>query len=876
MKYLLFIFLLHPICSFSQKTIKGVIQNNRGEKVSGASVTINEVGKNTILSYTLSNNKGEFLITFLSNSKKVEINVRFMGYEFVKRTILNTSQNLRFSLKEKVFKLEEIIVKTFPITRKGDTINYNISSFTSLKDRTIADILDKIPGIEVLENGKILYQGKPINKYYINGLDLLEGKYNLANKNLPYKEVSKVQILENHQPIKILDSLVFSENAAVNIKLKNSYTFTGQSSVGLGVTPLIWDTNITPMLFSKNKQVIISYQANNNGNDIASQLNTLTLEDLLEQFENNTKKQDWLSIYPLSKPSFSKKRWFNNNTNLISANYLQKLQKEYQLRVNISYLNDYQQEKGFIKTRFFTTDTNYLINEKIHNRLFFNSFKTNITLEKNTKKRFLKNSLKFQGFWDNQQGNILLNNTPIIQKLSNQYFNFSNNLSTIFPIGKQLVSLKSFVGFSKTPQSLSINPGQLESILNNNIPYENVFQRVDFNNFITNNNLSFTKGWNRFTFQSKFGVLIEKQKLSSTISVNQNNILNADFSNRLFWNKSQFYTNLTTQYQKNKWRLNFETKLNLYSFKIHNNSVQKKQTILRRTFNPKISINYKLTNFWKLNTSVNISNYFGNIHQLYYAYILENYRTIKRNDTPLNEQHKQNYSFGIFYRNPLKSFFGNLSYNFINTNKNLLIETQILNNGALSIGAFEKDNRKISHDFSIKLSKYLSSIKTSVTLNSNLNFNSYFQIINANIINVNNKINQIGGKIDIDFTNWFNVKYKPNILFLNNRIEEKKLETIKRNEHLLEMNIYPKEGQYLGIKTEFVKTNFSSQTVKNIFTDIFYRFTLTKRKIDFELQWNNLFNVNNYQTVNITEFSYLETNFKLRPSQVLFKIRFSL
>ena len=63
--------------------------------------------------------------------------------------------------------------------------------------------------IDVLPDGKILYQGKPINKYYIEGLDLLEGKYNLANKNLPYNQVSKVQILENHQPIKVLDSLVF-------------------------------------------------------------------------------------------------------------------------------------------------------------------------------------------------------------------------------------------------------------------------------------------------------------------------------------------------------------------------------------------------------------------------------------------------------------------------------------------------------------------------------------------------------------------------------------------------------------------------------------------------------------------------------------------
>jgi hypothetical protein len=103
-----------------------------------------------------------------------------------------------------------------------------VNSFSKEQDRSIGDVLKRMPGIEVLPDGKILYQGKAINKYYIEGLDLLEGKYNLANDNLPYQEVSQVQILENHQPIKTLDSLQFSDRSALNIKLKHLY-FTGQA-----------------------------------------------------------------------------------------------------------------------------------------------------------------------------------------------------------------------------------------------------------------------------------------------------------------------------------------------------------------------------------------------------------------------------------------------------------------------------------------------------------------------------------------------------------------------------------------------------------------------------------------------------------------------
>src|SRR5690606_12915632 len=183
-------------------------------------------------SYAISDINGKFSITIKSKSEKLQLYIRSMGYKIVAKSVDNISQNLEFVLIEEITELKEVVLKSNPITRKGDTINYSVTTFSKQEDRTIADVLKNMPGIEVLSDGKILYQGKPINKYYIEGLDLLEGKYHLANSNLPYKEVTKVQILENHQPIKLLDSLVYSDQAAINIKLKNNYTFTGQADIG--------------------------------------------------------------------------------------------------------------------------------------------------------------------------------------------------------------------------------------------------------------------------------------------------------------------------------------------------------------------------------------------------------------------------------------------------------------------------------------------------------------------------------------------------------------------------------------------------------------------------------------------------------------------
>src|SRR5699024_731862 len=117
--------------------------------------------------------------------------------------------------------------------------------------------------------------------------------------------------------------------------------------------------------FTPKRQMITSYQANNTGNNVADQLETLTLEEFLDRFERNDDKSDWMRIQKLQEPDFSEKRWLENNIHLLTANYLQQLKKDYEFRINTSYLNDYQQQNGHITTRFFTgTDTIALIEDQ--------------------------------------------------------------------------------------------------------------------------------------------------------------------------------------------------------------------------------------------------------------------------------------------------------------------------------------------------------------------------------------------------------------------------------------------------------------------------------------------------------------------------------
>ena len=861
---------------YSQTIIKGTIFDNSNKPVPNSSVLILKKATDDVIAYAISDSKGIYSITFSSSYNEIDIQVRCMSYETITETIKNNSNTKNFILNEKSFELKEIIVKTSPIKQKGDTIKYFVNSFSKEQDRSIGDVLKRMPGIEVLSDGKILYQGRPINKYYIEGLDLLEGKYNLANENLPFKEVTQVQILENHQPIRALDSLKFSDQAALNIKLKNAYTFTGQASLGSGFNPLLWDANITPMLFTKKTQMLATYQTNNTGVNVASQLKKLTIEDLINQFENNSEKTDWLSIQQLATPNFSEKRWLDNNIHLLSGNYLQKLNNNYELRINLSYLNDYQQQKGYTNTEFITPVNTITILEEKYNQSFYNSFQTNITLQKNADKNYFKNSLEFQGFWDSQKGNIVLNNEPINQQLNNEFFRISNNLKNIFPLGKQMITLNSYVGLNKTPQTLTVNPGQFENILNNNIPYDEVTQQIDLNTFYTNNSISFTKAIKRFSIEPKIGFQIENQQLNSEILTSENFNLGNEFSNNLDWFRSKLYLNITTQYKKNKWRFELTTPINHHTIQIKDNPLQSSENLNQVTFEPRLSAIFDVNSFWKINSSINFSNQFGTINQIHYAYILQNYRNLQRINAPIPQNLNQNFSFGIAYRNPIKTLFWNVMYVNNKSVNNLLYQTQVSTNGATELKAIEQDNNRNNHNISTRASKYFSKIKSNITLNATFNLQNFQQLVNNNLTAIKNQNLTIGNKIDTDITDKINVEYQANWTFSKNKTQNQENPTVTQQSHILNLNIYPAKNQYFAIKSEYINNNLFTERTENIFTDLIYRYTLTKNKIDLEFQLSNLFNTTNYRTININDFSYVETNFNLRPRQALFKVRFTL
>lgn len=117
--------------------------------------------------------------------------------------------------------MKDVVIKAPRITTQGDTINYRVSAFQQQNDLSIGQVLKRLPGITVSDIGQISYKGVPIKNFYIEGLDLMKGKYGIATNNIDPNSISTVQIMENHQDIKALKDLKPEERASINLKLKN-------------------------------------------------------------------------------------------------------------------------------------------------------------------------------------------------------------------------------------------------------------------------------------------------------------------------------------------------------------------------------------------------------------------------------------------------------------------------------------------------------------------------------------------------------------------------------------------------------------------------------------------------------------------------------
>lgn len=192
----------------------------------------------SVAAFCTTDAKGRYKLKLKSNTSYT-LKASFVGMETFQQLIVTKEENLNIPIQLKISnKLQEVnIVHKMPVSVKGDTLVYNADSFTTGTERKLEDVLKKLPGVEVENNGDIKVQGKKVKKIMVEGKNFFDGNTKLASKNIPADAVDKVEVLKNHNDVSQLRPVMNNEESlAMNIKLKEGkkHFWFGEIAAGSG------------------------------------------------------------------------------------------------------------------------------------------------------------------------------------------------------------------------------------------------------------------------------------------------------------------------------------------------------------------------------------------------------------------------------------------------------------------------------------------------------------------------------------------------------------------------------------------------------------------------------------------------------------------
>lgn len=225
----------------AQIKMEGVVKDTVGKPLELANVIAINKETNKLDAYAITNDKGRYKLNLKVNAS-YKIQISFIGFKTFEENIATQENNIDrdFSLKGDNTLDEVELTYEMPVTIKGDTIVYNADSFKSGTERKLEDVLKKMPGVEIDDDGNIEVEGKKVSKVMVEGKEFFDGDSKLATKNIPSNAVDKVQVLKNYAEVGQLSSVTNNQdNIAINIKLKegkNKFWF-GDITAGGGVAP---------------------------------------------------------------------------------------------------------------------------------------------------------------------------------------------------------------------------------------------------------------------------------------------------------------------------------------------------------------------------------------------------------------------------------------------------------------------------------------------------------------------------------------------------------------------------------------------------------------------------------------------------------------
>ena len=862
---------------FSQVVIEGKVRDEQNKPLSDIHVMVSMLHSDNIVGFDITTNEGLFRIHLHCAGDSVRIKTSSINHEDFKNSIACKSQYLEIILKKSVKDLKEITVKAKHVVKKGDTLSYLVSPFAREQDRTIDEVIRRIPGLEVEPSGKILYEGTPISHLYVEGMDLMENRYSLLTANLPYDKVSTIEVITNHEPVKILQKYATSGKVALNLRLKNKTTLTGNAELAGGIPFFTHKINLTPILLQPALQSLITFQSNNNGEPFVETFGPKF------NYQQNLRFDQPVSISapnPRNIPvaDLPPQSYIDNSSLLTSAYILTRSSNQWEWRTSVSYKNDKIDKNWSAQTSYLLPSDTLIFEEMSAFTSKSKIWTTEINLRHNTEKYYADNRLSYSIEPNKQNGIFTRNSSVYRESFEEKPQKLDWNGRWIFPARKNLIELYSYLDYFYNPNlSLHTFPGYILF----NQPSDSVFQHFSGNRLAFENYISFFYSPKSINLKIDAGFSFQRLHIESDLHAfdanfdftgQDTNFLNDNLQKRL-----RIYIRPSLMKKTSTTTWDFQIPLSSLMLSEESNLHAVSQEYAKIVAEPSLVYNKKIKNHWNLLASIKRYYQYFASSEIFYGYILANPDLLKKNEPlvagRLYAVNQANAS--LKYNNILTGLSAYVNAGFSFQQFDFLRSDSIGLSGSHIYTIKNYPNNRYLSLMRGSVSKSLPDVRTNFTVNLNLQSDKGKVIVNGNISNSKSHYLTLNPTIYYYFS-VFDLVYAFRWLNINTELgnsNQKQHSDWFRHELSLTGNFTKKN---LIVTASFIYNDINRNRI--FLTDLSIRYKIKKilsSKLETGIVINNLFDTGKYTYNQLDSYVNMVTEFPIRPFQCLLFVRFN-
>ncbi len=906
----------------SQIKLTGVVKDSIGNPLEMANVIALDTVAKRIASYGFTDAKGFFKLDLKKNTT-YNVKISYVGFkelsQFIKTTDKDISRN--FSMYEDNMLDGINIVSKMPVTIKGDTIIYNADSFTNGTERKLEDVVAKLPGVEINDQGQIEVEGKVVEKITVDGKDFFSGDSKLALKNIPSNAVDKIQVLRNYGDVNQLSGVQDNQDrVAINVKLKEgkkNFWF-GDIYAGAGASPNDGLYLFQPKLFYYTPKYTINIigDINNLGEAVLDRRDARGLRGGFRSQSPANGTNISLASAGIGFLTATARNANRIETKLTALNFSYSPNKKLdlsgyliwsgnsngQLRKNILDYNDASIPDDITETTTDQTSNSGLFNFKA-------IYKKNIDNQLNydLNGRFTNEFRADSGF-----SQVIGNTTPILENENATPFTITQNLSyfytasekNIFALEMQhaiqdedpfyIASIENFDrdpnnnldGFDDVADVLGIDKTQQRYFLEQDrrVKSNQLDAKLDYYYIINKkSNFNFVGGTilSRQNFDSRFFQLLDNGTTLNP-SLNIPNVANAQTTNEVEYNFADLYAGM--RYRVKSGIFTFRPGFTFHSYNVNNNQVgvtpEFKDTFTK--FLPELNIIAQFKKSENLTFNYRQQINFTDINQVAEGIVANSYSSFFfGSDNIMNAQiHNASLNYRSF------NLFNN-TFVFARINYTKTME-QIASIASFVPGLNVSTSTNLNLPFDIEslsafgnITKTFGKIRTS--LGALYNQSESYQLFGATTTKINTKIYNISPSIRTNFTKAPNINLRYRATFNDQDREElgtSDMFNFKTVTHAPSIEFDAYIWNSLTVKTDYSYTEVRQDGQKQSSFDVL-NFSMSYRK-DRDAKWEYEFEASNIlgteSNINVSNgniFNSINETFIL-PRLITFRVRYQL